>query len=547
MIASDRDEKRDLKRKHEALNESTQSENKPARVGGLVLGTLSRMIQIVRMLYFDCLDGGRDYRLVVTRSRNGHDGNLRRYRSKANAEIGFKVTFSLWCLNPSIAFKQVSTKSHSVILTSGTLSPLESFSSELGTKFEVHLEAPHVVNMKKQVFAGVIANSAAGSPIKATYQQTSKTSFQDTIGEILLSACQIIPDGLLVFFPSYSLLDRLVKRWEETGTMQQIINSKPFVQEPRGGGPEALTETMQEYYDNIASGRGGLFLAVCRGKVSEGLDFSDANARGVIIVGIPFPNIKDSKVDAKKKFNDMGSKSMGLLTGGAWYEQQAFRALNQALGRCIRHKKDWGAILLVDERFQSNFRYQNSLSRWYVEIIIIQFRCIGLIRLEYIMYDHRIRSASFPYLCRLRSSLNTFGSFGQALISMEDFFAQKKRECQTTPSTVLPAPKLEGKEEVNAFALLMAGYHGSKQNKLQVKSPQEIGIDTKQACSNLNKHDDNDVNDALRIGDTMSNGREETDFENVPPVCREKTPIKDIAASELAFIQALGSDSDSDF
>ena len=129
---------------------------------------------------------------------------------------------------------------------------------------------------------------------------------------------------------------------------------------------------MQKYYDNITNGRGGLFLAVCRGKVSEGLDFSDANARGVIIVGIPFPNIKDSKVDAKRKFNDMGSKSMGLLTGGAWYEQQAFRALNQALGRCIRHKKDWGAILLVDERFQSNFRYQNSLSRWYVEFINVQ-------------------------------------------------------------------------------------------------------------------------------------------------------------------------------
>ncbi len=36
--------------------------------------------------------------------------------------------------------KQVSTKSHSVILTSGTLSPLDSFSSELGTKFEVHGE-----------------------------------------------------------------------------------------------------------------------------------------------------------------------------------------------------------------------------------------------------------------------------------------------------------------------------------------------------------------------------------------------------------------------
>ena len=30
---------------------------------------------------------------------------------------------------------------------------------------------------------------------------------------------------------------------------------------------------------------GALFLAVCRGKVSEGLDFTDDNARAVITVG----------------------------------------------------------------------------------------------------------------------------------------------------------------------------------------------------------------------------------------------------------------------
>ena len=41
---------------------------------------------------------------------------------------------------------------------------------------------------------------------------------------------------------------------------------------------------------------GALFLAVCRGKVSEGLDFADENARAVITVGIPFPSSKDKQV-----------------------------------------------------------------------------------------------------------------------------------------------------------------------------------------------------------------------------------------------------------
>jgi Fanconi anemia group J protein len=41
------------------------------------------------------------------------------------------------------------------------------------------------------------------------------------------------------------------------------------------------------------------------------------------------------------------------LTGDAWYEIQAYRAVNQALGRCIRHRNDWGAIILVDHRYFS--------------------------------------------------------------------------------------------------------------------------------------------------------------------------------------------------
>ena len=49
---------------------------------------------------------------------------------------------------------------------------------------------------------------------------------------------------------------------------------------------------------------GALMLAVCRGKVSEGLDFADNNARAVVCVGIPFPNVKDTQVELKRQYND---------------------------------------------------------------------------------------------------------------------------------------------------------------------------------------------------------------------------------------------------
>ena len=37
------------------------------------------------------------------------------------------------------------TRAHSIVLTSGTLSPMTSFSSELGVKFAIQLEASHVI------------------------------------------------------------------------------------------------------------------------------------------------------------------------------------------------------------------------------------------------------------------------------------------------------------------------------------------------------------------------------------------------------------------
>lgn len=78
---------------------------------------------------------------------------------------------------------------------------------------------------------------------------------------------------------------------------------------------------------------GALMLAVFRGKVSEGIDFTDDKARCVICVGIPFPNAMDDQVVEKRKYNDIHSRASKILNGNEWYIIQAYRALNQALGR----------------------------------------------------------------------------------------------------------------------------------------------------------------------------------------------------------------------
>lgn len=66
-------------------------------------------------------------------------------------------------------------------------------------------------------------------------------------------------------------------------------------------------------------------MGVCRGRISEGLDFSDNAARMVIIVGIPFPQMYDAKVILKRNYLDakISQKNKDLkreyLSGQEWY------------------------------------------------------------------------------------------------------------------------------------------------------------------------------------------------------------------------------------
>lgn len=119
--------------------------------------------------------------------------------------------------------------------------------------------------------------------------------------------------------------------------------------------------------DRVGS-NGAVLMAVCRGKMSEGIDFADRHGRAVIVTGIPFPAAFDPRVVLKRSFMDElvpQSRAEGreTVTGEQWYIQQAARAVNQAIGRVIRHRKDYGAILLCDERFAS-WTKQSLLSKW---------------------------------------------------------------------------------------------------------------------------------------------------------------------------------------
>lgn len=158
------------------------------------------------------------------------------------------------------------------------------------------------------------------------------------------------------------MLNQCVDAWQASGLWADISSRKPIFLEPRG--KDQFTSTMEEFYQAIRDSKGACFMAVCRGKVSEGLDFADRNGRAVIITGLPYPPLKDPKVILKRRYLESNrTKENQLLSGQEWYNLDATRAVNQAIGRVIRHRNDYGAILLCDSRFQETSQVQQ-LSRW---------------------------------------------------------------------------------------------------------------------------------------------------------------------------------------
>ncbi|KAI8814265.1 helicase C-terminal domain-containing protein [Cladochytrium replicatum] len=264
------------------------------------------------------------------------------------------------CLNPAVAFSQVTSRARCVILTSGTLSPMQSFGSELGTTFPITMQGRHIIK-ESQVLSAIISAGPNNFMLDGSYKYTQTAQYKDAIGDALVRLLDHIPEGCLVFFSSYSSMKQMQERWIETGHYKAIVSKKEVFEEPRASSNAEVSQLMSAYDASVKSPKGAIMFCVHRGKMSEGIDFTDGKARAVIAIGIPFPHIKDVRINEKKKYNSTVGKAKGLVSGNEWYEIQAFRALNQAIGRCIRHRLDWGAIIFLDCRI---YRSLNSISKW---------------------------------------------------------------------------------------------------------------------------------------------------------------------------------------
>lgn len=224
-----------------------------------------------------------------------------------------------------------------------------------------------------------VGNGPKGIEFDFTYKTRNSSMIIRALGHAVLDLSNAIPDGMVIFFPSYAYLDHVILQWQKakssaSETIWDALSfKKPVYREFKD--TAAVDDVLQDYAKAIDGGKGGILLSVVGGKMSEGINFSDRLGRCVIVVGLPFPNIQSAQWKAKLEYIEQrimdqgGSRDEGKAAGREIYENACMRAVNQSIGRAIRHRNDFASIVLLDRRYKTP-RIADKLPSWIKQGIV---------------------------------------------------------------------------------------------------------------------------------------------------------------------------------
>jgi len=64
------------------------------------------------------------------------------------------------------------------------------------------------------VWIGVVPFGPNGVALNSSYQSRESPQYMSDLGNAVANFARLVPDGLLVFFPSYHVLDKCTSHWK---------------------------------------------------------------------------------------------------------------------------------------------------------------------------------------------------------------------------------------------------------------------------------------------------------------------------------------------
>ena len=274
------------------------------------------------------------------------------------------VSIRYLLLDPSEHFRDIAEDARAVLLAGGTMSPMDEYMQQLFPYLKTvdTLSCGHIIP-PSSLFVRAVATDGSG-PLDFSFQSRSRKDTVQRLGDALLRILSTVKGGMVVFFPSYGYLETVSQQWSQDSTMTRIAKYKRVFNDSPSASAD---EIFSRYSEAVRSDpQGAVLFSVVAGKLSEGINFSDELGRCVVVVGLPYPNLETPEWKAKMQYIDDKAVARGERRGKASREHAenvCMRAINQAIGRAIRHKGDWASILLLDSRYTQP-RIQSKLPGW---------------------------------------------------------------------------------------------------------------------------------------------------------------------------------------
>ncbi|XP_003375878.1 DNA repair helicase family protein [Trichinella spiralis] len=317
-------------------------------------------------------------------------------------------------LNPAAFLEDVFKEARSVVLAGGTMEPISELNSRLFDILSipkqriVQFSCDHVVS-NKNILPIILHTGPGGNVLKFDFSSRTSAAIFQELGNCLVQLSKIIPGGIVCFLPSYNYEETVFQYLKKSGLLQELAAKKEIFREPKTASDvnsvlSKYADVVMKFGTNNNSEKNGAFLfAVVGGKMSEGINFSDALARCVIMVGLPYPDISSSEMKIKMKYLDehVSNKNSAMNAGREFYENICFKAVNQSIGRAIRHKDDYSAIIFLDSRSLTAADDTSSTScdeprQWFIENVQETFFTATVALLEQILFVRRMNLRKPP-------------------------------------------------------------------------------------------------------------------------------------------------------
>lgn len=339
------------------LKELTYIERKPLRFCSERLSLLVRTLEVTEIDDFNALKDIATFATLVSTYDSGFQLILEPYETEGSTVPNPILHFT--CLDASIAIKPVFDRFSSVIITSGTISPLDMYPKML--KFETVIQESYAMTLARRSFLPMIVTKGSDQvSISSRFEIRNDPSVVRNYGSLLIEFAKITPDGMVVFFPSYLYMESIISMWQSMGVLDEVWKHKLILVETPDAQETSLA--LETYRKACSNGRGAVLLSVARGKVSEGIDFDHHYGRTVLMIGIPFQYTESRILKARLEF----MRDHFQIKENDFLSFDAMRHAAQCLGRVLRGKDDYGIMVLADRRFT---RKKNQLPKWIAQAL----------------------------------------------------------------------------------------------------------------------------------------------------------------------------------